>query len=204
MRSADRAMFRLDDDLSPFYASIAGDALLGWAAHGAGRILASPTVFEDVVKTICTTNCAWSATVRMTRALGELGDGAFPNAERLAAAPESWFRDEARAWAIVARTLRSDCARRGAGALDLESLRPRRGASETKRSKSGCSSFPESVRTGRRTSCNCWAATGAWCSTRGRDPRTCELSGKKRAADSTIQRAFARYGEYAGLAFWLF
>ena len=31
--------------------------------------LASPSVFEDVVKTICTTNCAWSATIRMTRAL---------------------------------------------------------------------------------------------------------------------------------------
>jgi hypothetical protein len=30
------------------------------------------------------------------------------------------------------------------------------------------------------------------------------LAGKKRAADSTIRRAFARYGAYAGLAFWLF
>ena len=34
----------------------------------------SPTVFEDLVKTICTTNCTWSATVRMVTALvGELG-----------------------------------------------------------------------------------------------------------------------------------
>ena len=30
------------------------------------------------------------------------------------------------------------------------------------------------------------------------------LRGMKSAADSTIRRAFARYGEYAGLAFWLY
>ena len=49
----------------------------GWRA-GAGRMLRSPTVFEDLVKTICTTNCTWSATVRMVTALvDELGVAAF-------------------------------------------------------------------------------------------------------------------------------
>ncbi|MGB8625016.1 MAG: hypothetical protein WCD03_02555, partial [Candidatus Cybelea sp.] len=80
-------MFRLHDDLSPFYAQIAGDEGLGWVTAGAGRILASPTVFEDVVKTICTTNCAWSATIRMTGALVELGGGAFPDAALMARTP---------------------------------------------------------------------------------------------------------------------
>ena len=56
-----RHMLRLDDDLSPFYARAAGDPDLAWAAAGAGRMLRSPTVFEDLVKTICTTNCTWSA-----------------------------------------------------------------------------------------------------------------------------------------------
>ena len=44
-------MFRLDEDLSGFYALVAEDDL-AWCATGAGRMLRAPTVFEDVVKTI--------------------------------------------------------------------------------------------------------------------------------------------------------
>jgi 3-methyladenine DNA glycosylase/8-oxoguanine DNA glycosylase len=35
-------------------------------------------------------------------------------------------------------------------------------------------------------------------------PKYRRLAGKKQAADRTIRRAFARYGDYAGLAFWLY
>lgn len=57
-----------------------GEPDLAWVVRGAGRMIRSPTVFEDVVKTICTTNCAWSATIRMVSALVEhLGE----NHERL-------------------------------------------------------------------------------------------------------------------------
>jgi 3-methyladenine DNA glycosylase/8-oxoguanine DNA glycosylase len=45
-------MFRLDEDLSGFYALVGGDGDLSWCAVGAGRMLRAPTVFEDVVKTI--------------------------------------------------------------------------------------------------------------------------------------------------------
>jgi hypothetical protein len=44
-------MFRLDEDLSGFYALVREDAELSWCALGAGRMLRAPTVFEDVVKT---------------------------------------------------------------------------------------------------------------------------------------------------------
>ena len=44
-------MFRLDEDLSAFYALVAADGELSWCALGAGRMLRAPTVFEDVVKT---------------------------------------------------------------------------------------------------------------------------------------------------------
>jgi hypothetical protein len=47
-------MFRLDENLSGFYAIVSEDGDLSWCARGAGRMLRSPTVFEDVVKTICT------------------------------------------------------------------------------------------------------------------------------------------------------
>src|SRR5918997_729197 len=37
-----------------------------WVARdGAGRLLRSPTVYEDLVKSIMTTNCSWSLTRKM-------------------------------------------------------------------------------------------------------------------------------------------
>ncbi|MGH9304598.1 MAG: hypothetical protein ACRDZ5_09325, partial [Acidimicrobiales bacterium] len=72
-----RRVLGLEVDLMPFYALVLGDPELSWAAAGAGRMLRAPTVFEDVVKTICTTNCSWSATVRMVTAIVEsLGEAA--------------------------------------------------------------------------------------------------------------------------------
>jgi N-glycosylase/DNA lyase len=73
-------------------------------------MIRSPTVFEDVVKTICTTNCAWSATERMVGALvahlGEPADDAppdgpygraFPTPAAMAAAGDDFYRDVVRA-----------------------------------------------------------------------------------------------------------
>ena len=42
-----RHMLRLDEDLSAFYAVAREDPELAWAAGGAGRMLRSPTVYED-------------------------------------------------------------------------------------------------------------------------------------------------------------
>lgn len=65
-----RRMLRLDEDLSAFYARCE-EAGGSWAAvpGGLGRLLRSPTVFEDVVKTILTTNVQWGGTKRMVREL---------------------------------------------------------------------------------------------------------------------------------------
>jgi len=52
--AAVRHILRLDEDLSEFYAIAAADPELAWAAAGAGRMVRSQTVFEEVVKTICT------------------------------------------------------------------------------------------------------------------------------------------------------
>ena len=194
-------MFRLKDDLSPFYALIAGDAGLGWAARGAGRILASPTVFEDVVKTICTTNCAWSATVRMTGALVERGEGAFPEASALAATPETWYRNVAR-MGYRGPYVRAIARAVAAGELDVESLaEPRRSDAEVEAAllalpgigPYGAAHVMQLLGRHRLLVLDSWTR-----------PKYCRLAGKKQAADSTIRRAFARYGRYAGLAFWLY
>ena len=53
-----RHLLRLDDDLDDFYSSISNDERMAWMAHHrAGRLVRSPTVWEDLVKTMCTTNC---------------------------------------------------------------------------------------------------------------------------------------------------
>jgi 3-methyladenine DNA glycosylase/8-oxoguanine DNA glycosylase len=195
-------MFRLRDDLAPFYATIGSDDALAWASGGAGRILASPTVFEDVVKTICTTNCAWSATIRMTRALVDLGEGAFPDAHRLAATPESWYRDVARMGyrGPYVRTIARGVA---AGDLDLEALLAADRYTDAQVEESllalpgigpyGAAHVMQLLGRHRALVLDSWTR-----------PKYRRLTGKKQAADSTIRRAFARYREYAGLAFWVY
>jgi N-glycosylase/DNA lyase len=100
-----RHVLRLDDDMGEFYALVARDPEFAWiASDGAGRMLRSPTLFEDLVKTICTTNCSWVLTTRMVNAMvaalgRETADGrrAFPTPEAMAAMPESFYRNEVRA-----------------------------------------------------------------------------------------------------------
>jgi 3-methyladenine DNA glycosylase/8-oxoguanine DNA glycosylase len=193
-------MFRLRDDLSRFYALIAEDPSLAWAARGAGRILASPSVFEDVIKTICTTNCAWSATERMTRALAQLGGGAFPEPAELAATPEQWYREVAKMGyrGAYVKAIALDVSE---GVLDLESLVLDSVADADVEERLlalpgigpyGAAHVMQLLGRHRSLVLDSWTR-----------PKYRRIIGKRRAADSTIRRHFARYGAYAGLAFWL-
>ncbi len=93
-------LLRLDDDLSEFYSLLDRNERLAWVrTKKAGRLLRSPTVWEDLVKTICTTNCSWALTKIMVRNLVEkLGaGGAFPTPAAMAAVSEDRYRSEIRA-----------------------------------------------------------------------------------------------------------
>jgi 3-methyladenine DNA glycosylase/8-oxoguanine DNA glycosylase len=197
-----RRMFRLDEDFAPFYAAIENDPQLSWAAKGAGRMLASPTVFEDVVKTICTTNCAWSGTVRMVGAVVEgLGGGAFPDAGAMAKAPAKFYRDRARAGyrGAYLKSLARDVA---SGALDLELLRPERGLSDAQVEEQllllpgvgpyACAHIMMLLGRYHRLIFDSWTR-----------PAYLRLAGKRRASDRAIERAYRKYDAFAGLAFWL-
>lgn len=100
-----RHLLRLDEDLGGFYSAIEGLDRLSWVGERrAGRMLRSATVFEDLVKTICTTNCSWAATRGMVSNLVDKlgtptigGKRAFPTAEAMAAAPPEFYRNEMRA-----------------------------------------------------------------------------------------------------------
>ena len=99
-----RHMLRLDDDMSRFYAVVANDPDFSWVAgSGAGRLLRAPSVFEDLVKMICTTNCSWALTDKMINSLVDAlgreasrGRRAFPSADTMASMSEKFYRDEVR------------------------------------------------------------------------------------------------------------
>ena len=204
--TAVRRLLRLDADLSPFYARVADDPNLAWAARGAGRLMRCQTVFEDVVKTICTTNCAWSATVRMVTALVEhlgeqapRGARAFPTPAAMAEAPDDFYRDVVRAGyrGAYLRTLARSVAE---GELDLDALDalPDDELHEALRALPGVGPYAAAhvamIGYGRygRLILDSWT-----------QPTYARLAGRK-ASDKAIERRFRRYGPWQGLAFWLY
>ena len=210
---AARHVLRMDQDLSPFYALAAEDPDLAWVAGGSGRMLRSPTVFEDVAKTICTTNCTWSATTRMVGALvehlGETAPGApasgtlgraFPTPAAMAAEKDAFYRDVVRA-GYRGAYLRDIARRVARGDLDLESLATSDEDDERVRERllalPGVGPYAAAhilMTLGRHSR----LILDSW--TR---PTYARMAGKRTVADATIERRFRRYGAWAGLAFWL-
>jgi 3-methyladenine DNA glycosylase/8-oxoguanine DNA glycosylase len=212
-----RHILRLDEDLSAFYAAAQGDPELAWACGGAGRMIRSPTVFEDVVKTICTTNCSWALTRKMVgtlvERLGAPAPGApergwrgrgFPSAEAMARAPRRFYRDVVRA-GYRGPYLRAVARAAADGSADLEAL-----------ARSGSSSLSDDEVAERLVAL---PGVGPYAAAHimmllGRysrltldswtRPAYAKLRGRRRIADRTIVRDFRGYGAYAGLAFWLF
>jgi 3-methyladenine DNA glycosylase/8-oxoguanine DNA glycosylase len=211
-----RHMLRIDEDLSEFYALAAEDPDLAWVASGAGRLMRSQTVYEDVVKTICTTNTAWGGTVRMVNAivehLGEAAPGApdegpfghaFPSPAAMAAAPESFYRDVAKT-GYRGTYLRSLAESVASGEIDLEELAtanpedlPDDEVAARLLALPGVGPYAAAhimMLIGRysRLVLDSWTR-----------PKYASLNGRK-AKDTAIERRFRRYGPYSGLAFWLF
>ena len=216
VRRAVAHVLRLDEDLSPFYASAENDPELAWAAKGAGRLIRSPTVFEEVVKTICTTNCTWSATIRMVSALvehlGESAPGAtdgplghaFPTPEAMAAKNSAFYTETVRA-GYRGEYLRSLARSVASGELDLERLG--RASTDELSDDELEAQLLALPGVGPYAAAHIMLLLGrysrlifdSW--TR---PKYLRVSGAKRAKDTTIERRFHRYGSYAGLAFWLY
>jgi 3-methyladenine DNA glycosylase/8-oxoguanine DNA glycosylase len=203
-----RRLLNLDEDLAAFYSLAADDPALAWAAGGAGRMIGTPTVFEAVAKTVCTTNCAWSGTVRMVTALvDELGEPsagghghAFPTPEAMAAAGDDFYRDVARA-GYRGPFLRALAGAVADGSVDLEALRDHAVPDELVEARllalPGVGPYAAAhvmMLLGRHSR----LILDSW--TR---PTYARLTGRT-TSDAQIERRFRRYGRYAGLAFWLF
>ena len=125
-------MLGLDQELSHFYTLARDEPKLNRITERAqGRILRSPTLFEDTLKTILTTNTSWGGTVRMAEGLvSRFGQPllkdparrAFSTPEQLAALNERSLRSEAGLGYRAPYVLELAQAV-ASGSLDLESLK---------------------------------------------------------------------------------
>jgi N-glycosylase/DNA lyase len=215
-----RHVLRLDEPLAEFYALAADDAELAWACAGAGRLLRSPTVFEEVVKTVCTTNCSWALTRGMITALvqhlGERAPGApargwigraFPTPEAMAEVRPSFYRNVVRA-GYRGPYLLALARRVARGEVDLEVLGRLPGTPGAVSDSEMAERLLDLPGVGPYAASHIMMLLGrysrlvfdSW--TR---PAFARLSGRRRqVTDRTIERRFRPYGRYAGLAFWLY
>lgn len=200
---------RLGEDLADFYRVAGRSPQYRWIrAAGAGRLLRAPTVFEDVVKMICTTNCNWSLTEVMvgnlTGFLGRQFAGRvknFPTAEALSAVSETFLRKNIRA-GYRSPYLLELAERVAGGRLDLESWRssslPSGDLFQEVRSVKGIGDYAAGnilKLLGRYD----YLGLDSWVRA-----KYFELHRKgRRVSDRTIERHYAPFGRWRGLFFWL-
>ncbi len=126
-----RWMLRLDEDLTAFYAMCADQPKLAHAARlGAGRVLRCASLWEDLGRSLMTTNTTWTLTKRMVARLVDTWGAAhtaneewraFPSPETLAAVDEADLK--AAGLGYRADYLLKNAQAVASGAFDLESLR---------------------------------------------------------------------------------
>lgn len=200
---------RLDEDLSPFYRTLVAEPSLRSARRrGDGRLLRAPTVFEDVVKMICTTNCTWGQTramvQRLVEAYGtsdpEIGRG-FPTPEQIASDGEGSFDRQVRA-GYRSRYLYQIANDVASGDLDLESLR-----------REGMSGEELSRRLRALPGVGPYAAAGLQTLLGHYDRLAIDTACRKmfaerhrrgrRVPDRSIAKHYERFGDYRGLVLWV-
>lgn len=206
--AAARKVLGLDLDLGPFHEAVRGDARLGWiAATRTGRLLRAPSLFEDVVKLVLTTNCSWAFTTKMAAALVERygepspgGTKAFPTPERLGRVPESELRGAIRA-GYRAPYLAALARRVAGGEADPESwISDPRDPEALRRAMLDLPGVGPYVAENllRFLGRPHGLALDSWM--RAKFSRM--YHGGRPVTDRTIRRAYARCGAWAGLAVW--
>jgi 3-methyladenine DNA glycosylase/8-oxoguanine DNA glycosylase len=199
-----RRVFSLDVDLDGFAKTLGNEpALAGALARGRGRILRAPTVFEDAVKMLLTTNCSWAATKGMVvRLIEQAGDGgAFPTPAAVAELGASKLKSRIRC-GYRAQPLALFARRVARGTLDLALWeRPDVPAEEIREAILAERGFGPYAAEGllRILGRHDFLAIDSWVRQvyRRRHP------GPVRTTDRAIGRRYARYGAYRGLALWL-
>lgn len=209
IRSQVRTCLRLDEDFSEFHAAARRTPRYRWIANsGAGRLLRAPTLFEDVVKMICTTNCTWALTrLMVSHITTEFGDSfadgrhAFPIPAQLAGTRESTLRRRCKTGYRAPYVLEL-AERVASGTLPIEDWRnsslPTEELFESLRTIKGVGPYAAGnilKLLGRYD----YLGLDSWVRT-----RFAELHSRgRKVKDRTIERAYARHGKWRGLFFWL-
>ncbi len=203
-------MLGLDQDLSDFHALARQEPKLAQVeAQAQGRILRSPTLFEDVVKTILTTNTSWAGTIRMVEALvSQFGDPlpghrsrrAFPTASQLAALDAYTLRSAGRLGYRAPYVL--ELARSVAsGDLDLEGFRTADEPTEELRAR-----LLEIDGVGAYSAANLLMMLGRYdfipVDSWARKVVSHEWHGGEPVRSVEVEAAFERWGSWKGLVYW--
>jgi N-glycosylase/DNA lyase len=193
----------LKANLSSFHALCAGDSRFAWIARrGAGRILRAPSLFEDAVKVLATTNCTWGLTKLMVRSLIERFDrgGAFPDAPFVAGLPERAL--VAAKLGYRAPYLAAFAGRVASGKLDLtrweDPGRPDEDVEKEIRAEKGFGPYAADT-LGRLLGRHRKLGLDSWSRKKVASLRFRGRSVK----DARVARLYAPFGRHAGLAFWL-
>lgn len=202
-------MFGLDQDFSSFYKAARGEPKLRKARRRAqGRVLRSPTFFEDVLKTILTTNTLWAATKRMnSNLLGALGtpssvngSRAFPSPVQVAASTAAVLRSKVRV-GYRAEAIHELGRQSASGALDIEAFKDSSLPTGELRKEllkiRGVGPYAAAnllMILGRSDfiPIDTWALTLV----------SHEWHRGRKITPKHVERAFKHWGEYKGLAFW--
>ncbi len=118
--AAVRRMFFASENFDAFWEQCASHPVLKRCAlERAGAMFRSATLYEDVVKTICTTNCTWGNTKRMVselcRLLGEAETGPIRPIGQISPIPNHQPRHAFPSIETVARARRSTLLKAGLG-----------------------------------------------------------------------------------------
>ena len=204
LRAIATRMFSLDLDLAGFDAALAAEPELRRALRrGAGRMLRAPTLFEDAVKMLFTTNCSWEATRGMVQRLIDLAgaDGAFPTPERVAAFTPAVLARRVRC-GYRAGSLARFARRVARKQLDLGTWERRDATAEAVREaileEHGFGPYAAEglLRIlGRHE----YFAIDSWVRMKYRKLHP----GPAKTVDRSIARRYARFGGHKGLAMWL-
>ncbi|MGD2072124.1 MAG: hypothetical protein PVG65_01370 [Candidatus Thorarchaeota archaeon] len=203
-------MLGLDQDFSAFYKLARKEPkLIHVEKKAQGRILRSQTLFEDVIKTILTTNTLWAGTKRMTSNLvAQFGDElpnnpskhAFPTPKKLAKTTEKVLREETKLGyrAPYVLKLAQDVA---SGMINLESFKtsnlPTKQLSKELVALKGVGKYAVAnlmILLGRYDSLpiDSWALKVV----------SKEWYDGKSIGQEEVETAFEKWGEWKGLAYW--
>jgi N-glycosylase/DNA lyase len=205
LRAVARRVFSLDLDLTDAERTFAHEPVLARALGvRGGRMLRAPTLFEDAVKMLFTTNCSWGATRGMVSRLIALAGAdrrAFPTPAAVARLSTASIEKHVRC-GYRAGALRLLASRVASGKLDLSTWEdPQLPSGQLREMIIRERGFGPYAAEGllRILGRHDFYALDSW--TRQQYRKL--YPGPAAATDRSIARRYARFGPHRGLALWL-